>query len=204
LPSEFVGLCSVIILRMRCFPAPFPVITFTRKHCYIRRVLYFTLTSWLPSTAVSDGPRNLPLNVWCWFNFSQLFHYMLGKVSRKRPNVRPRRRWGIILKWILKTFVCRSRTELSWLRARTSDGPLWTWKWTLENAEELLISWRTLSFSRRTLLLGFSSQCHCNTYISLNKIIASLTQKFSPSEYAKWKYRIYEDIYVCIYFIYLL
>jgi hypothetical protein len=43
---------------------------------------------------------------------------------RKRPMGRPRRRWGILLRWIFRKYDVGVWTGFSWLRIETGDGHL--------------------------------------------------------------------------------
>jgi hypothetical protein len=47
---------------------------------------------------------------------------LVGKPEGKRPVGRPRYRWGIILRWILRKWVVGVGTGLSWLRIETVGG----------------------------------------------------------------------------------
>ena len=70
----------------------------------------------------------------------------------------------IILKCILRKQVDRAWTGLIYLKIGASGGLLWTW-WRIFSFHEMggggdfLTSWRTVSFSRRTLLHGVPAQC---------------------------------------------
>ena len=50
---------------------------------------------------------------------------LVGKPEGKRPLGRPRRRWGIILRWIFRKWEGVARTGWSWLRLGKSGGHLW-------------------------------------------------------------------------------
>ena len=49
---------------------------------------------------------------------------LVGKPEVKRPLGRPRRRWGIILRWILRKWEGVVGTGWSWLRIGTAGGHL--------------------------------------------------------------------------------
>ena len=49
---------------------------------------------------------------------------LLGKPEGKRPLGRPRRRWGIILKWIFRKWNVGVWTGSSWLRIETGGRHL--------------------------------------------------------------------------------
>ena len=49
---------------------------------------------------------------------------LVGKPEGKRPLGRPRRRWGIILRWIFRKWEGVVRTGWSWLRIGTGGGHL--------------------------------------------------------------------------------
>ena len=49
---------------------------------------------------------------------------LVGKPEGKRPLGRPRRRWGIILRWILRKWEGVVGTGWSWLRIGTGGGRL--------------------------------------------------------------------------------
>ena len=49
---------------------------------------------------------------------------LVGRPERKRPLGRPRRRWGIILRWIFRKWAGVRRTGWSWLRIGTGGGHL--------------------------------------------------------------------------------
>ena len=49
---------------------------------------------------------------------------LVGRPEVKRPLGRPRRRWGIILRWIFRKWVGVVRTGWSWLRIGTGGGHL--------------------------------------------------------------------------------
>ena len=55
---------------------------------------------------------------------------LVGKPEGKRPLGRPRRRWGIILRWIFRKWEGVARTGWSWLRIGTGGGHLWVRWWT--------------------------------------------------------------------------
>jgi hypothetical protein len=50
---------------------------------------------------------------------------LVGKPEGKRPLGKPRRRWGIILRWIFRKLEGVVGTGWSWLRIRTGGGNLW-------------------------------------------------------------------------------
>ena len=50
---------------------------------------------------------------------------LVGKPEGKRPLGRPRRRWGIILRWIFRKLERVVGTGWSWLRIGTNGGHLW-------------------------------------------------------------------------------
>ena len=50
---------------------------------------------------------------------------LVGKPEGKRPLVRPRRRWRIILRWIFRKLEGVIGTGWSWLRVGTGGGHLW-------------------------------------------------------------------------------
>jgi hypothetical protein len=52
------------------------------------------------------------------------YRVMVGKPEGKRPLGRPRRRWGIKLKWIFGKWVVGIWTGSSWLRIGTGGGHL--------------------------------------------------------------------------------
>jgi hypothetical protein len=52
------------------------------------------------------------------------YRLLVGKPEGKRPLGRPRRRWGIILEWILERWDGVVWTGLVWLRIGTGRGPL--------------------------------------------------------------------------------
>jgi len=49
---------------------------------------------------------------------------LLGRPEGKRPLGRPRRRWGIILRWIFRKWEGIVRTGWSWVRIGTGGGHL--------------------------------------------------------------------------------
>jgi len=49
--------------------------------------------------------------------------FLVGKPEGKRPLGRPRRRWGIILRWIFRKWE-RVETGWSWLRIERGSGHL--------------------------------------------------------------------------------
>ena len=49
---------------------------------------------------------------------------LVGRPDGKRPLGRPRRRWGIILRWIFRKWEGVVRTGWSWLRIGTGGGHL--------------------------------------------------------------------------------
>ena len=49
---------------------------------------------------------------------------LVGKAERKRPMGRPRLRWGIILRWILRKWEGVVGTGWSWIRIGTGGGRL--------------------------------------------------------------------------------
>ena len=49
---------------------------------------------------------------------------LVGKPEGKRPLGRPRRRWGIILRWIFRKWEGVVGTGWSWLRIGTGGGHL--------------------------------------------------------------------------------
>ena len=49
---------------------------------------------------------------------------LVGRPEGKRPLGRPRRRWGIILRWIFRNWARVGRTGWSWLRIGTGGGHL--------------------------------------------------------------------------------
>ena len=53
-----------------------------------------------------------------------VYRVLVGRPEGKRPLERPRRRWGIILRWIFKKWEGVGRTVWSWLRIGTSGGHL--------------------------------------------------------------------------------
>jgi hypothetical protein len=57
------------------------------------------------------------------------YQVLEGKPEGRRSFERPRYRWGIILKWILKKQDGRVWTGLVWLRIGISGGLLRTWQW---------------------------------------------------------------------------
>ena len=56
---------------------------------------------------------------------------LVGKPEGKRPLGRPRRRWGIILRWIFRKWEGVVGTGWSCLRIGTGGGHLWVRWWTL-------------------------------------------------------------------------
>jgi hypothetical protein len=50
---------------------------------------------------------------------------LVGKPEGKRPLGRPRRRWGIILRWIFRNLEGVVGTGWSLLRIGTGNGHLW-------------------------------------------------------------------------------
>jgi hypothetical protein len=52
------------------------------------------------------------------------YRALVGKPEGRRPLGRPRRRWGIILKWIFERLAVGAQTGLIWLRIRTGGGLL--------------------------------------------------------------------------------
>ena len=53
-----------------------------------------------------------------------VYRGLVGKPEGKRPLGRPRRRWGIILRWICKNWDKEIWTGSSWLRIWTCGGHL--------------------------------------------------------------------------------
>jgi len=53
-----------------------------------------------------------------------VYRVFVGKPEGKRPFWRPRRRWKIIFKWILRKWDVRVWTGSSWLRIGTGGGYL--------------------------------------------------------------------------------
>jgi len=53
-----------------------------------------------------------------------VYRVLVGRPEGKRPLERPRRRWGIILRWIFKKWEGVGRTGWSWLRIGTGGGHL--------------------------------------------------------------------------------
>ena len=53
--------------------------------------------------------------------------FFVGKPEGKRPLGRPRRRWGIILRWIFRKWEGVVGTGWSWLRIGTGGGYLCVW-----------------------------------------------------------------------------
>ena len=51
-----------------------------------------------------------------------VYRVLVGKPEGRRPLGRPRRRWGIILRWIFRKWDVRVWTGLSWLRIRAGGG----------------------------------------------------------------------------------
>ena len=55
---------------------------------------------------------------------------LVGKPEGKRPLERPRRRWGMILRWIFRKLEGVVRTGWSWLRIGTGGWHLWVQRGT--------------------------------------------------------------------------
>jgi len=53
-----------------------------------------------------------------------VYRVLVGKPEGKRPLGRPRRMWGIILRWIFRTWDVGVWTGLIWLRIGTGGGHL--------------------------------------------------------------------------------
>lgn len=69
---------------------------------------------------------------------------------------------AIILKWVCKYWNGRAWAWFTWVETGTSCGLLWTRLWTFrfhKIKSVFLSSWRTISFSQRTLFHGVSHPC---------------------------------------------
>jgi len=53
-----------------------------------------------------------------------VYRVLVGKPEGKRPVGRPRRRWGIILRWLFRKWEGVVGTGWSWLRVGTGGGHL--------------------------------------------------------------------------------
>ena len=53
-----------------------------------------------------------------------VYRVLVGKPEGKRPLGRPRRRWEIILNWIIRKWDVGALTGSLWLRIRTGGGLL--------------------------------------------------------------------------------
>jgi hypothetical protein len=54
-----------------------------------------------------------------------VYRVLVGKPEGKRPLGRPRCRWGIILRWIVRKLEGFVGTGWSWLKIGTGGGHLW-------------------------------------------------------------------------------
>jgi len=53
-----------------------------------------------------------------------VYKILVRNPEGKRPFGRPRRRWGIILRWLFRKWVVGVWTRSSWLRIETNSGHL--------------------------------------------------------------------------------